>query len=71
MEYFRTPGGIPGFGDWSKIIGELDPFRDGKAASRWVLIYSGSYKAMSGVWVEKPSWPMLPKGIVRFEVVIK
>lgn len=25
---------IPGLGDWSPIIDELDPFRDGKAASR-------------------------------------
>ena len=25
---------IPGFGDWSNIIQELDPFRDGKAAQR-------------------------------------
>jgi hypothetical protein len=34
MEHFQTPQGIPGFGDWSKIINELDPFRDGMAASR-------------------------------------
>ncbi len=25
---------IPGFGDWSSMINELDPFRDGKAAER-------------------------------------
>jgi hypothetical protein len=25
---------IPGFGDWSPIIDEFDPFRDGKAAHR-------------------------------------
>jgi hypothetical protein len=30
----QTPNGIPGFGDWSSIIDELDPFRDGKAAQR-------------------------------------
>jgi hypothetical protein len=34
MDHFQTPGGIPGFGDWSEIIDEFDPFRDGKAASR-------------------------------------
>jgi len=34
MKHFNTPNGIPGFGDWSSIIDELDPFRDGKAASR-------------------------------------
>ena len=34
MEHFQSPQGIPGFGDWSGIIDELDPFRDGKAAER-------------------------------------
>ena len=34
MEYFKAAQGIPGFGDWSEIIGEFDPFRDGKAANR-------------------------------------
>jgi len=34
MEHFKAPQGIPGFGDWSEIIGEFDPFRDGKAANR-------------------------------------
>ena len=34
MEHFKAPQGIPGFGDWSPIIDELDPFRDGKAAYR-------------------------------------
>jgi hypothetical protein len=34
MEHFSTPNGIPGFGDWSSIIDQLDPFRDGKAAYR-------------------------------------
>jgi hypothetical protein len=34
MKHFNTPDGIPGFGDWSAIIDELDPFRDGKAAYR-------------------------------------
>ena len=34
MEHFQAPQGIPGFGDWSGIIDELDPFRDGRAAER-------------------------------------
>ena len=34
MDHLQTPNGIPGFGDWSSIIDELDPFRDGKAAQR-------------------------------------
>jgi hypothetical protein len=34
MEHFERPGGIPGFGDWSSLIGKLDPFQDGLAAKR-------------------------------------
>ena len=34
MKHFSTPKGTPGFGDWSSIIDDLDPFRDGKAAYR-------------------------------------
>ena len=34
MENFNKPGGIHDFGDWSTIINELDPFRDGNAAKR-------------------------------------
>jgi len=34
MEHFSSPEGIPEFGDWSSIIDELDPFRDGMAANR-------------------------------------
>lgn len=33
-EHWKTDAGIPGFGDWSALLGELDPFRDGKAAER-------------------------------------
>lgn len=33
-EHWRRPGGIPGFGDWSKMLDEIDPFRDGRAAER-------------------------------------
>jgi len=34
LEHFQSSGGIPGFGDWSSIIDEFDPFRDGKGAYR-------------------------------------
>lgn len=34
MEHFERPGGIPNFGDWSPVIDQLDPFRDGLAARR-------------------------------------
>jgi len=34
MLHFDTLGGIDGFGDWSSIINDLDPFRDGNAAKR-------------------------------------
>lgn len=34
MCYFDDPEEIPGFGDWSSILDELDPFRDGRAAYR-------------------------------------
>jgi hypothetical protein len=34
VEHWASPGGIPGFGDWSPMLNELDPFRDGRAAER-------------------------------------
>ena len=34
MSYLDNPNSIDGFGDWSSIIDEFDPFRDGKAAYR-------------------------------------
>lgn len=33
-EHWERPGGVPGFGDWSPMLQELDPFRDGRAAER-------------------------------------
>jgi len=33
-DYWISKGDIPGFGDWSSLLGEMDPFRDGKAAER-------------------------------------
>ena len=34
MEFLRVPENVPGFGDWSPILDQLDPFRDGRAAER-------------------------------------
>ena len=34
QEHCSVPGGIPGFGDWTDLIDEIDPFRDGRAAER-------------------------------------
>lgn len=33
-EHRTRAGGVPGFGDWSPVLDELDPFRDGRAAER-------------------------------------
>jgi hypothetical protein len=34
LEYFKNPAGHPRLGDWSAMLNELDPFRDGLAAHR-------------------------------------
>ncbi len=34
LEYWKMGGNVPGFGDWSAILPDLDPFRDGRAAER-------------------------------------
>ena len=34
LEHWKRPEGIPGFGDWSPMLQEFDPFRDGRAAER-------------------------------------
>jgi len=42
-DYWGSKEGVPGFGDWSPLLDEMDPFRDGKAAERmgtylkWIL----------------------------------
>lgn len=33
-EHWRRPQGLPGFGDWSSLLPEIDPYRDGRAAER-------------------------------------
>lgn len=34
VDHWTRPGGVPGFGDWTAMLDELDPFRDGRAAER-------------------------------------
>jgi len=34
LEHLASPEGMPGFGDWSPMLEELDPFQDGRAAER-------------------------------------
>jgi len=34
LQQFSSQPGIPGFGDWSPMLDELDSFRDGRAAKR-------------------------------------
>jgi len=34
LRHWASPLGTPGFGDWSPMLEELDPFRDGGAAKR-------------------------------------
>ena len=34
QDHWNSPEGIPGFGDWSSMIDDIDPFRDGRAAQR-------------------------------------
>jgi len=34
LEHWSSPGGAPGFGDWTPLLDELDPFRDGRASER-------------------------------------
>src|SRR5438034_1128780 len=34
VEHRKKPGNVAGFGDWSPMLNELDPFRDGRAANR-------------------------------------
>ncbi|MBI2016834.1 MAG: hypothetical protein HYS77_15050 [Candidatus Rokubacteria bacterium] len=33
-ERWRHPSGVPGLGDWTPLLDDLDPFRDGRAAER-------------------------------------
>lgn len=34
LENWKGSQGVPGFGDWSPFLDQLDPFRDGRAAER-------------------------------------
>lgn len=33
-QQWSEPQGVPGFGDWTPVLDDLDPFRDGRAAER-------------------------------------
>ena len=43
LDYWQAKDGVDGFGDWSPLLDEIDPFRDGRAAERmgtylkWIL----------------------------------
>jgi len=43
QEHWKINTGVPGFGDWSPLIKDIDPFRDGRAGERmgtylnWIL----------------------------------
>jgi hypothetical protein len=48
VDHRSAPGGVPGLGDWSPMIEELDPFRDGRAAERmgtYILWLIDGFKA--------------------------
>ena len=48
VNHRNAPGGVPGLGDWSSMIEELDPFRDGRAAERmgtYILWLINGFKA--------------------------
>jgi len=34
QDHWKSSDGVPGFGDWSPLMDDLDPFRDGRAAQR-------------------------------------
>lgn len=34
IEHWNSKDGVPGLGDWSPLLDEMDPFRDGRAAER-------------------------------------
>lgn len=55
QEHWKTSGGIPGFGDWSSMINDIDPFRDGRAAQRM-----GTYLE----WIMEGFKANLPREIV-------
>jgi hypothetical protein len=57
-EYMNSKSTINNFGDWSFIINDLDPFRDGKAAERvgtylsWIVAGFNSGKSRDSVLSE-------------------
>ena len=68
-KHWNSKEGVPGLGDWSSIINELDPFRDGRAAERmgnylhWLII--SLLRVLNKDWIEKRFWRMQQKDIVN------
>jgi len=60
--YQKNPSGFPKFGNWSGMIGELDPFRDGQAAERM-----GTYLGwlLAGYKEKKPKKEILAQAAER------
>lgn len=52
--YRRDPASVPGLGDWSPVIAQFDPFRDGQAGRRmgeylcWLLGRAASRLPLGG-----------------------
>lgn len=63
MDHWNVPGGVPGFGDWSVMINDIDPFRDGRAAERM-----GTYLAwlMEGFKAKLPRETILADAAERY-----
>lgn len=53
QEHWKIPGGIPGFGDWSSMITEFDPFRDGRAAERMGMYLRWVQEGLNSGWDRK------------------
>lgn len=53
QEHWKTPGGVPGFGDWSSMIDEFDPFRDGRAAERMGMYLRWVQEELNSGWDRK------------------
>ncbi len=48
QEHWSRPDGVPGFGDWSELLPDLDPFRDGRAAERMGGFLDKTLAALEG-----------------------
>ena len=62
-DHWRGPGGVPGLGDWSPIINEFDPFRDGRALER---VSTYLQWMMEGYKAKKPRPAILADAAERY-----